>query len=513
MPQVRPCQRAVEILSFSSVENRRRPFSSAIFCLGLGVVLFAVGAKLALINRYGTDQPYADQWAAEGMYFVRGPLYYQVDLNQITALHGEHRPGLTRLWLRGLVLGNEGQWDCFVELVANLLIYGAFLTLVWQWVSRLTDRLWLGLAACLMTVMFGLPGIYENFLWGFQSCFLFMLLLGFVHITWTMEATRPSGRWWLAQLAGLMGLFSIAAGAMSAATLALIAGYEILRSRRNAWAWATLVTNVFLFVLGVWLLPGGGGHTGGMIVRLSGALVRTGYLLSWPFPGAWWGLLLQAPWVLLLTVARRGKGDSEESSGDWCVVAVAIWMTCSCFAIGYGRELSPETIGARYFDGLVLGLFVNFVVILRIVARLRQVRRVAWMGGGLVWIFAAGWGLWNYNLPEKLGPLFKYQHDLAIEQREIVRDFLVSDNPARLLAFANTTHRFPHMEYTLVFLRDPKVLPLLPPSLTPDGHAGPLSRLAVQIAAGCWFLLGLGVISWLAGMVWLRRVNTIEPRA
>jgi len=41
----------------------RRPFSLAVFLLGLGVVLFAVGAKLALIHRYGTDQPYADQWA------------------------------------------------------------------------------------------------------------------------------------------------------------------------------------------------------------------------------------------------------------------------------------------------------------------------------------------------------------------------------------------------------------------------------------------------------------------
>lgn len=487
------------------METHRRPFSSAIFWLGLGVVLFAVGAKLALIQRVGTDQPYADQWAAEGMYFLRGPLYYDVDFGQIISTHGEHRPGLTRLWVLGLVAANGGQWDCFVELVANLLIYGVFLLVAWRWVMRLTQRSGLAVAAFFLAVMFALPGNYENFLWGFQSCFLFMLLAGLVHVTGTMASDRPGVRWCLSQLVGLMGLFSIAGGAMSAATLVAMAGFELLRGRRGAWVWATLLVNAVLFGLGLWLLPEGAPSENSMITRLWAGVVRTGYMLSWPFSEVWWGLLFQTPLVGLLVSAWRNRNNQEQVAGDGRLFAVGLWMAGMSFAIAYGRDVTPQTIGARYFDGLVLGLFVNLLALIRIHARLTGWRCWAWRAGGLAWVLAAGLGLWHNNNPQNLRPLFKYQHDLAVEQRQIVRDFLVSDDPARLQEFDSRAHRFPHMEYTLIFLRDPKVAPLLPPSLTPDGHAGPLSRWAVRIAALWPIVLGAGVFLMLLGMVRLRR--------
>lgn len=492
------------------MENNRRPFSPAIFWLGLGVVLFAVGGKLALIDRVGSDQPYADQWSAEGLYLLRGPLYYSVDFSQMISLHGEHRPALTRFWVRGLIQGNAGQWDCFVELVANLLIYGAFLAVAWSWVVRSTERLGLWFAALFMAVVFALPGINENFLWGFQSCFLFMLLLGFVHVAWTMQEARPGVRWWLAQMAGLLGLFSIAAGAMSAATLLAIAGFELLRGRRNAWVWATLAVNALLFGVGLWLLPDGAGHAGGRLAWLAGAVVRSGYLMAWPFPDLWWGLLLHVPWLWLLFTAWRGKGDPEQRAGDWRVAAVGLWMACTHFAIAYGREITPDTIGGRYFDGLVLGLFVNFMVLLRIHSRLMPGRRLAWTAAGFIWVLSAGWGLWDYNNPDFLVSRFKFHRDQVVEQREILRDFLKTDDPTRLQAFAASSHRFVQLDDTLGFLRDPTIQPLLPPSLTSDGRAGPLSRLAVRIAAGWPILLGAGALLIATGFFRIRRDSALK---
>src|SRR6185312_10725320 len=221
--------------------SSKRRWSLGVLLLGLGTVLLATGAKLILIQRYGTDQPFADQWAAEGMYFLRGPLYYDINLTQLTSLHGEHRPALTRLWVRGLILANGGQWDCFVELVADLLIYAAFLIVVWRWLISLVEGRWLIPAAVCMAVLFGLPCAYENYLWGFQSGFLFLLLMGALHVWGTVGETRVGLRWWLAQVAGFLGIFSIAAGAMSAAALALVAGLELVRGRRTKWAWSTLI--------------------------------------------------------------------------------------------------------------------------------------------------------------------------------------------------------------------------------------------------------------------------------
>src|ERR1019366_5313889 len=127
MPALCPRKLPTEILTARLMARTTRSSSVGIIVLGLGMVLFALGAKLALIHRYGTDQPYADQWAAEGLSLLRNPLYFSMNLALVTAPHGEHRPGLMRLWVRGLIVANDGQWDCFVELVADLLIYGAFL--------------------------------------------------------------------------------------------------------------------------------------------------------------------------------------------------------------------------------------------------------------------------------------------------------------------------------------------------------------------------------------------------
>ncbi len=510
MSPVRPSQHPIEVLTVQPVENSRRPLTPAIILLGLGVVLFAVGAKLALIHRYGTDQPYLDQWAAEGWALVRGPLYYHLDWSQYLSLHGEHRPGLSRLWLRGQLLANQGQWDCFVELVANLLVYAAFLGVAWRWISRLVDGAWLGLVAVLMAVLFALPGNYENFLWGFQSCFLFMLLTGLLHVSLTLESTRPAGRWWLAQLAGVLGLFSISAGCMSAAALVILAGLELLRGRRNAWVWSTLAANAVLLGIGLWLLPEAVAPTGSRIAQLGQVGIRTTYLLSWPFAGSWQSLFLQIPWVILLLSSLR-RGYDEQSTDDKRVGATGLWVACIASAIAYGRGITPETIGVRYFDVLTVGLFISSLAIIRIGQRLTRWPRVFWRVGALVWLLWLGSGLWRQNDPGALGPLFKFQHDLALEQRQVTKEFLVSSDPAKLQELEDRSHRFPHFQYTVDFLRDPKVPPFLPPSLTPDGHAGPLSHLAVRIAAGWTGVLGLGALLLVVGVLWQRMGAARSP--
>ena len=472
--------------------------------LGLGVVLFAVGAKLALVNLYGSDQPYLDQWAAEGMYFLRGPLYYKIDLGQILSLHGEHRPGLTRLWVRGLILANDGQWDCSVELVANLLIYAAFLAFVWRWLTTLIEGIRLVVGAGLMALLFALPCAYENFLWGFQSQFLFLLLLGLIHVDGTMGEMRLGVRWWLAQAAGFFGLFSIAAGSMSAAALVLLAAVELVRGRRSAWVWSTLAVNLILLGLGLWLLPDALVPAGSRLAHLQQAIMSTGYLLSWPFTGYGWSILLQAPWIILL-ISSVWRPDGEHAAGDRKIGAMGLWVAGMAFAIAFGRAVNSGNIGVRYYDVLVLGLFINLPALIRLTRR--QTRGWRWLCGGVgvVWVATVAAGLWPRNRPADLGVLFHYQQELATEQRRVIRGFLVSNDPAELQQFENVSHRFPHFQITLDFLRDPKVPALLPPSLTPDGHQNRLSRLTRRIA-GTWpAMLGAGVLLAIFGALRLRK--------
>lgn len=482
----------------------RRSFFSAAFWLGCGIVLFAVGAKLALIDRYGTDQPYADQWAAEGMYMLRGPLYYDVDFQQMISTHSEHRPALSRYWLRGLIAVNGGQWDPFAQLVANLLIYAVFLGVAWRWLTGLVEGWWRTALALVMMGLFALPCAYENFLWGFQSCFLFMLLTSLTHIILTLQATKSVIRWLVAQCIGLAGLFSIASGVMSAAALVVLSVMALLSDRRQVWAWATLAANALFVALGLWLLPTGLVSHGGGSTDPWAVLAGLGYLLSWPGTELQWCLLLQGPCLALLLRSFRDHKDGGAGQ-DRQVVGLGLCMVMASFSIAYGRHVLPDTIGVRYYDVLLTGLFVNAVALARLGLRLRGLSRVSWAVMAVGWLVVVGLGLWRHNRPDALKNLFEYQHNLAVEQRQIVRDFLVTSDPAQLRKYADTTGRFPHFDTTLVFLRDPKVPALLPPSLTPDGHAGPLSRLARQVAAGWSLLLGGGVVLLLWGTFRSRR--------
>src|SRR2546421_453467 len=79
--------------------------------------------------------------------------------------HGEHRPALTRFITRGLIVANGGQWDCYVEIVANLLIYAALLAVAWRVALQVIKAKWLGVAAFFMVVVFAAPCAYENLLW------------------------------------------------------------------------------------------------------------------------------------------------------------------------------------------------------------------------------------------------------------------------------------------------------------------------------------------------------------
>ena len=184
-----------------------------------------------------------------------------------------------------------------MELVANLLIYGVFLAVTWRWIVSLVDGFSVIAVAVLMAALFALPHAYENFLWGFQSQFLFLFLFGVLHLHGTLVEMRVGIRWWLAQAAGLLGLFSIAAGSMSAAALVAVAGLELLRGRRNAWVWSTLAANVILLGLGLWLLPDAAARAGSGIARFAQAEVGRAICFPGLSQGFWWGLGLQAPWV------------------------------------------------------------------------------------------------------------------------------------------------------------------------------------------------------------------------
>lgn len=485
------------------MENENLLSSRGTWLLGGGVVLLVTGLRLGLINYFGTDQPFADQWGAEGTTFLQVPLHEPFNWGSFFWPHGEHRPAITRLITRGLILGNGGQWDCYAEIVANLIITAVFLGVAWQAAIRVGRGPWLVGVAGLMVLLFSQPCAYENLLWGFQSQFLFLFLAGWAHVYGTLRTSRINAIWWGGCLAGFCGLFSIAAGVMSAAALVAAAVGEFIRGRRDAWTYSTVIFNGLLLAFGLWLLPTGVASGETHLDHLATAVRQTAYLLSWPMGGAGWCLLLQAPCALLLASwIRSPRGDTNDR---WLAI-LGLWVALMAFAVGFGRTLTPDTIGVRYYDIMIVGLFVQALALVHL---LRSSNRLGGLRAGfaLCWLIGAGTGFWNFNRPEFSGAMLRQQKIYALEQREIVREFMVNDDPAPLEEFENRTHRLPHFQLTLALLRDKQCQPLLPPSLSTTHRIGRLSRWALAVAGAWGWLAGAGALLLIAGSARARLIG------
>lgn len=347
-------------------------------------------------------------------------------------------------------------------------------------------------------LLFALPANRENFLWGFQSAFLFLLLCGAAHVSGTLRSSRLDWRWASAQLMGLAGLFSIASGSMSAAALAVVAGAGILRGRRDAWHWATLAVNLGLVGIGLWLLPPELGASASRAPSLAYLLSAWGHLLSWPLPGPWWCLFVYLPWGAAVAQACRSS-----SAGQACRIcfALGLWVMLMTLAIAYGRGAHPDSIAVRYFDLLTLGVFVNALALTRLVAGQAGGRRWTAAGLAVAWTIFIGTSLYQMNRPAELRPLLAYHRAMADQQAACVGRLMETRDAAALTTDEAVRSRFPHFQLAVDLLLDPRMRPLLAPSLTADGRAGPLSRWAPRIASFWPVLMGVGTFLLVVGAI------------
>jgi hypothetical protein len=464
------------------------------FLLPLGGLLFVLGAKLFLIERLGSDVPVADQWTAEGSTLFQVQLHRgSIPFEHFLFPQGEHRPAMTRFWAYGLFRANGNQWDGRVQAVANLVFHAGTFLLLWFAAARFVPGGWLAVARLLTVALCALPANHENFVWGFQSQFLLLILCGWGHILGTMGSSRPDWRWAGAQLTGFVGVLSLASGFLSAVALAGLAVIEWLRGRRDAWLGATLLANGLLIAFGLWFLArfnDSPNHAHSVGEFLKAWLI----LLAWPFPQGWWGLLGQVPFLAAGFYALSRRTGTLPAA---LFLGLAAWFWLLLAALAYGRSGGGEMrIAVRYFDILVIGCWLNFVAALWLACALR--RPLVTMGLALCLLPLVG-GLAYLNRPAGIRSTLETLQLVRQLRDGAVRDFLATDNPAVFERYDWMQSTFPHLSYTIELLRDPLMRPALPPSLQPDGRAGTLSRGAFWLARHWWLVVVAGLASLMAG--------------
>ncbi len=472
-----------------------RRLLSARFLLPLGAVLFVLGAKLALIDTMGSDLPVGEQWTVEGSTLFQVKLHRgHIPTEHFFFPSGEHRPVMTRYWAYALYVADGNQWDCRVQAVANLVFQAAIILVLWFAAANFAAGGWLAVLRGLTVALCALPANHENFTWGFQSQFLLCILCGLVHVLGTAKAEKPDARWALAQLAGVIGILSLASGLLSAAALVGLALVQALRGRRGAWLWATMLANAGLLAFGAWCAVKGTdsashAHSAGAFLRAFAAL------LTWPAP-AGWGWPSHVPFVLAgIYALRRPAGPGPAA----CFLGLGAWFWLLLAALAYGRGGGTMSIAVRYFDMLVLGCWLNVAAVLWLwrekFAGARSGRLAAALAVCLLPML--GW-LAYWNRPAGIRSTIESQGLVARLRDDVARDFLKTNDPAVFKRYDWLESRFPHQPYTIDLLRDPLMRPVLPPSLQPDGRAGWLSQAALALARRwSWFLaVGAGLLGF-----------------
>jgi hypothetical protein len=323
--------------------------------------LLIVGAKFSLIDRYGSDLPYWDQWDAEAANLYRPYLQGNLGARDLFSAHNEHRIFFTRLLALGLLEINDRQWDARLQTVVNAILHAFIALLLAALALRVlpADRaaIFIGLTA----VFFGTSVSYENTLFGFQSQFYFLLLFSVLHLAGTFLARPRSWTWWLAPLAGAAALFSMASGFLSALAILLVVAGRTWRDRRMTWddAWI-FSTNILLCIAGWLLTVEMPGHA---YLKAAGPwswLDAWLHELGWPMPTHWAAPLGLVPPVLLGLAYVRRKIDGPL---PWTLLGASAWFWLQTAAIAYGRGAVEYGCSSRYCDVFAFGLLINLLIL------------------------------------------------------------------------------------------------------------------------------------------------------
>jgi hypothetical protein len=434
--------------------------------LSLGAALaagvLALGAKLSLIRKYGSDVPYMDEWDAVGRHLLVPRAAGELHLWSFFLPQNEHRIVLARLMAYALAVSN-GQWDPLLEMTAGALVHSAFCAALVLLARRFASGVRFAAAAVAIVLVFALPFNWENTLQGLQVQ-QYLLDMGAVAALFLCVPAPPlGGRWWAGFAAAAASLGAMSSGFLAAA---VVLGAALLRSAlrrrfglRDATACALLVALCAAGILSTARVPG---HD---VLRAHSArewLLAEASALSWPlitWPAA--VVVLQAP-IVLLGVGRIRR---REASGDEAALfALAAWVALQVAAIAYAREGFGMFRSPRYMDLYSLGAVVNALALAVLLARRPVPAPLALLAAA--WSVAFLVGLWNLDRGAQQIYLGRVPGLKAVE-RHYVRAFLASGDLPALRSAPSDQLPYPNADELGRFLSAPGIRSMLPVGIRP----------------------------------------------
>jgi hypothetical protein len=426
------------------------PLAAIVFFLALGI-------KLGVLQTFGWQHPYFDQWS-EGLALYSPYLQGKLRWAYLAQPHNEHRIFFSRLLALALFDLNR-QWDNQVQAVANGVLHA--LTLAWMTFAvarRLATSRALLFALATLSLL-GLPFARENVVWGFQSPFYLLELFAPLAL-WLMTQCRVrSFGFWAGAACCAACLFSIGSGPLCALAIAAVGGLWLWQRPSTRTEPATIVAvGMVVFLAGLLLRghsdPKLGAHDYAEFVR---ALCRT---LAYPLIDTPWAVVLL--WTPILLLALRSIALRVEMGAlDRFSLALGIFAALHGPAVAYARGAGGAPPGTRYFDLLALGVVANLLAAFSLIERASQPGTRAARVLLMVWltaVFGGGAPLLHRMLGQELPAVGestrRQERALARLARTGNTDLLHNNGPSGL--------PYPDVSFLEQQLADPFVRSVLP---------------------------------------------------
>jgi hypothetical protein len=322
------------------------------FSLWLAALFLVVlGAKLWLVQLYGSPLPLWDQWY-EAERFFRPWVEGQLTWKAFFAAHNEHRIFFTRLLDLGVIWLN-GRWEPLLQMTVNAFLHAAFVCglafCLWNFLGRKNG--WL--ICLLLAPFFALPYAGENTIWAFNSQLYLLDLASLATLAGLGFGKPGGGSWWLGLAAAVMGLFTMASGLLAPMAVGGLTMLRAIKQRRLEKG--NLITlGACLAVVGLGLalnvtMEDDRRLRAQTLMQFVSALVRN---LTWPFfDTPEMVCLISLP--LALVAALYLRSNFQEPRAAEFILTFGLWGVLQSAGLAYGRANYGEAIPAsRYLDTL-----------------------------------------------------------------------------------------------------------------------------------------------------------------
>jgi hypothetical protein len=449
-----PCPPSVDVL----------PDRRIVFCILFALAAIALGGKFLLIRAAGNEVPYWDAWDGEGIRIYAPSAWGKLEWKNFFDLHNEHRPALSRGLNFGVFLLNNRMWDARPQMIVNAFLHLSALAILllairpglplvaWAWVGAVSAGL---LAA---------PVGWYNTVIGFQSQFHFLLLCAFGHLALSLSSTPRQVRWWLGQVMGVAGLFSMASGFLSGAALIAMATLRACKRRETGIRlWANLAVGAALIAAGWCLKKEMPYHDNLRVTSVGQFLDAFAHILTWPFHRMLFGaLLVHLPTAWFFVHLWRDR--RETPAADWVLGGFATWCLLQNATLAYQRSQGGDLVFVdRYFDLYASGLAVAAACLARLYALSRLPRR--WLLYGLGWTAWVGAGIVIASFAAWQAKIIPFIEERAVNEARLLR-YTQSGDPSVILLAPDGELPYPkNNPWLLHLLAIPEIAATLPPSV------------------------------------------------